>query len=156
MIFQNLPEDQCIFVRGFRVTRIIWMLPRKLRGEAEPAQDPDGYDCDPDTKLMSIPSLTEYRDPLHLLLEYIGKRSPDCDMVLVHDDDLEGIDGISDDSSLESDAMLDHFQRSNAEIHKVLCDLSPGDAPTNNDTKAVRVAMLSKFFQRHGELCNLQ
>ncbi|KAI0248894.1 hypothetical protein BJV78DRAFT_1232297 [Lactifluus subvellereus] len=93
----DLAEDQCIFVRGFRVTRLLKILPRQLRGAAEHAPDPDGYDCEPDTELISIPPMTKYRDPLHLLLDYIAEvRAPDCDMVLVHDDDLERIEGIGD------------------------------------------------------------
>lgn len=58
----------------------------------------------------------KYRDPLHILLEYIAKvsalhvmfrfvtvlipprvqRAPACDMAVVHDDDLERILGVGD------------------------------------------------------------
>ncbi|KAI0290551.1 hypothetical protein B0F90DRAFT_1671913 [Multifurca ochricompacta] len=61
---QNLPEDQCIFVRGFRVTRFIRILPR-LRGAAGPAPLPDGHEPEPDAQL--------YQDPLRTLLEYIAE-----------------------------------------------------------------------------------
>ncbi|KAI0291080.1 hypothetical protein B0F90DRAFT_1779787 [Multifurca ochricompacta] len=69
---QNLPEDQCIFVRGFRVTRFIRILPR-LRGAAGPAPLPDGHEPEPDAQLVSVPAGTNYQDPLRTLLEYIAE-----------------------------------------------------------------------------------
>lgn len=62
--------------------------------------------------------MSKYRDPLHILLEYIAEVSTvnllslrsiliiwaeqsapdDCDIVLVHDDDLALLDGFGDDS----------------------------------------------------------
>jgi hypothetical protein len=54
---QNLPEDQCIFIRGFRVTRLTSRLFPWLRGAAGPAQIPgDDDDDDPECgmQLMSI------------------------------------------------------------------------------------------------------
>ncbi|KAH9174151.1 hypothetical protein EDB89DRAFT_1884328, partial [Lactarius sanguifluus] len=90
---ENLPEDQCIFVRGFRVTRKLRILPPRLKGAAGPNPDPEGYDEEPDVELVQIPSVPEYRDPLHILLEYIAKEAPpNCEMVLVHDDDLARLD----------------------------------------------------------------
>jgi hypothetical protein len=56
---QNLPEDQCIFVRGFRVTRFSMLLPR-LRGAAGPARFPEG-DSDSDKQLQGIPVDTSVR-----------------------------------------------------------------------------------------------
>jgi hypothetical protein len=67
-------------------------LPRRLKAAAGPSPDPRGYDCDPDTEVISIPAATEvkdssirllslfsdvskYRDPLHLLLNYIAEVS---------------------------------------------------------------------------------
>ena len=61
-----------------------------------------------------FPDVSKYRDPLHLLLEYIAEvstiglvsvfpahninvnmqQASDCDMVLAHDDDLMTINGI--------------------------------------------------------------
>jgi hypothetical protein len=38
---ENLPENQCIFVRGFRVKRSFKMFPR-VKGAAEPPPDPSG------------------------------------------------------------------------------------------------------------------
>ncbi|KAH8991261.1 hypothetical protein EDB92DRAFT_687617 [Lactarius akahatsu] len=88
----NLPEDQCIFVRGFRVARAFKLFPR-LRGAAGYTPDPSGPDSDSELEfgleVVSIPSFTEYRDPMHVLLEHIAERAPDCDLVLVHDDDLD-------------------------------------------------------------------
>jgi hypothetical protein len=51
---QNLPEDQCIFIRGFRVTRLTSRLFPWLRGAAGPAQIPDDDDPESDMQLLSI------------------------------------------------------------------------------------------------------
>src|SRR5579863_2556976 len=51
---QNLPEEQCIFVRGLRATRILGILPR-LRGAAEPNQSPDEGEFEPDMHLITTP-----------------------------------------------------------------------------------------------------
>ena len=48
---QNLPENQCIFIRGFRVARFSRIIPR-LRAAAGHARLPDP---DPDKELQSIP-----------------------------------------------------------------------------------------------------
>ena len=87
---QNLLENQCVFIRGFRVTRIAKIFP-KLRAAAGPARIPDEDDPDPDMHLISIPTdthvngpfhifqllsdVSNYQDPLHTLLEYIGRVS---------------------------------------------------------------------------------
>ncbi|KAH9025502.1 hypothetical protein EDB85DRAFT_2149706 [Lactarius pseudohatsudake] len=47
---KDLPEDQCIFIRGFRVIRKYKIFPR-LKGAAGPNPDPEGYDEEPDTEL---------------------------------------------------------------------------------------------------------
>jgi hypothetical protein len=65
-------------------------LPPKLKAAAGPNPDPDGYDEEPEAELIPIPALNEvklphsfgvcyfsswfskYRDPLHILLEYIA------------------------------------------------------------------------------------
>ncbi len=85
---QNLPEDKCIFIRGFRATRLLGILPR-LRGAAEPTQGPheDEPEPEPDMHLITTPSdikvtlcilrlqtlfdISKSQDPLHILLEYI-------------------------------------------------------------------------------------
>jgi hypothetical protein len=80
-----------VFIRGFRVARSFWILPKHLKAAAGPSQNPGGYDRDPGTELISIPAVTQvkdsvwlssffsdvskYRDPLHLLLEYIAEVS---------------------------------------------------------------------------------
>jgi hypothetical protein len=56
---QNLPENQCIFIRGFRVARFSTILPR-LRGAAGPAHLADG-DSDSDKQLQGIPVDTSVR-----------------------------------------------------------------------------------------------
>jgi hypothetical protein len=57
---QNLPENQCIFIRGFRVTRFSMIIPR-IRAAAGPSQLPDEDDTNPDTQLKSIPNETRVR-----------------------------------------------------------------------------------------------
>jgi hypothetical protein len=52
---QNLPEDQCIFIRGFRATRLLGLIPR-LRGAAEPTRSPDENEPEPDMHLITTPS----------------------------------------------------------------------------------------------------
>ena len=89
---QNLPQNQCIFVRGFRVTRILNIWPR-LRG-AGPA--PDFGEREPESdrrlELISIPAdadvcihchhffypllkFSKYQDPLHILSTHIAEVS---------------------------------------------------------------------------------
>jgi hypothetical protein len=60
---QDLPEDQCIFVRGFRATRTLKILPPRLKGAAEPTLDPEGDEEMPDAELMPIPTLPEVQSP---------------------------------------------------------------------------------------------
>jgi hypothetical protein len=55
IFFQNLRDNQCIFVRGFRVARILNIWPR-LRGEAEPATDEGEHEPEPDRQLLPIGS----------------------------------------------------------------------------------------------------
>ena len=115
---------------------------RRLEAAAGPSQDPGGpgYDYDPDTEVISISADSQvtdpvqllsvcsgsdalkFRDPLHLLLDYIAEvsnsslvsflcclqirpiltrimqQATDCDTVLVHDDDLGAIGGLGHDS----------------------------------------------------------
>ena len=54
---QNLPENQCIFVRGFRIKRTFKLFPR-VRGAAEPTPDSSGDDDEMETETVSIPSVT--------------------------------------------------------------------------------------------------
>jgi len=88
---QNLSQNQCIFVRGFHVTRLLKIWP-KLRG-AGPA--PDFGEREPESdrrlELISIPADTDvcsrchyfltfadvskYQDPLHILSAQIAEVS---------------------------------------------------------------------------------
>ncbi|KAH9959639.1 caspase domain-containing protein [Russula dissimulans] len=99
---------------------------------------------------MSFSESSKYQDPLHILLDHIAERSSDCDMVLVHDNDLQKITGIGDNTSLETlqpDVMVDLLRRSDLEIHNVSCDLSHTSSSPNPGSNVVRVAMLSMIFQ---------
>ena len=89
--YQNLPENQCVFIRGFRVSRSFWMLPKRLKAAAGPSSDPGGNGGDPDTEIITLSPVTtvrdsilifsifsnvsKCRDPLHLLLDYIAEVS---------------------------------------------------------------------------------
>ncbi|KAI0285880.1 hypothetical protein BGY98DRAFT_244928 [Russula aff. rugulosa BPL654] len=55
----NLSEDQCIFVRGFRVTRFMGIFPTRLRAAAGPAPlaGSDSHSHPSDKQLMSHQSL---------------------------------------------------------------------------------------------------
>ena len=59
---QDLPENQCIFIRGFRVFRKLGMLPRQLRGAARSNSSLDeDQDDEPDKELGSIPGFKKAR-----------------------------------------------------------------------------------------------
>jgi hypothetical protein len=62
---QELPEDQCIFIRGWRVIRTLIIL-RRLRGAAGPA-DLGGYDPESDTCAVLVPTVPKARKP-HLAI----------------------------------------------------------------------------------------
>jgi len=63
---ENLPEDQCIFIRGFRATRRLKILPRKFKAAAGPSREPEGDDEEPDPDLIPIPTVSEV-SPSHSL-----------------------------------------------------------------------------------------
>jgi len=88
---QNLPQNQCIFVRGFRVTRILSIWPR-LRGagpapdfgEREPESDrrleligipPDIDVCSHCHHFLTFADVAKYQDPLHILSTHIAEVS---------------------------------------------------------------------------------
>ncbi|KAI0302481.1 hypothetical protein BC826DRAFT_1172726 [Russula brevipes] len=77
---QDLPEDQCIFIKGFRVTRLLGILPR-LRGAAGPSQSSDEDEDELEKQLLNISAGANYQDPLHTLLESIA---------MVRGEELEG------------------------------------------------------------------
>ena len=60
---QNLREDQYVFIRGFRVVRILGIFPRQLKGAAGPNPSPDGSrdNDEPDKELASIPASSTVR-----------------------------------------------------------------------------------------------
>ena len=83
-----------MFIRGFRVARTFGILPKHLKAAAGPSSDTDGHDYEPDIEVVSIPAtpkvrdpidflylslrfieVSKYRDPLHLLLDYIAEVS---------------------------------------------------------------------------------
>lgn len=154
---KNLPEGQCIFIRGFRVVRRLGILPRQLRGAAGPNPPPD-RDHDDDeqhVELVSLPNASVSRDPLHVLSEYIINQSPYCDMTLVHDDDLARIDKTWDNVGLGAfhrDAMMHSLQISKPEIVQLVVDDCHG---AEVGTKAYTVAMLSKEFEEWNGLTTL-
>ena len=63
---EDLPENQCIFLRGFRVARKYKIFPR-LKGASGPNPDPKGYDVEPDSDIMmeliSVPAEPEVTQP---------------------------------------------------------------------------------------------
>ncbi|KAF8267199.1 hypothetical protein EI94DRAFT_67557 [Lactarius quietus] len=57
---ENLPEDQCVFIRGFRVRkRRLWWS--KLRAAAEPNPEPKDNDGEPDAELIPVPAVPQVR-----------------------------------------------------------------------------------------------
>jgi len=56
---QNLAEDQCVFIRGFRVTRTFKILPKQLKAAAGPSLDPDENNSEPELELTSMPTATK-------------------------------------------------------------------------------------------------
>jgi hypothetical protein len=64
MTLYNLPENQCVFIRGFRVAPSLWILPKRLK--AGPSSDPGGYDSDPDMGVISIPAITQVKSSVRL------------------------------------------------------------------------------------------
>ncbi|KAH9054886.1 hypothetical protein EDB87DRAFT_1406740 [Lactarius vividus] len=57
---ENLPEEQCIFFRGFRVRKRAILGP-KLKAAAGPNPDPKDDDCERDAELISIPAVPKVR-----------------------------------------------------------------------------------------------
>jgi hypothetical protein len=61
--YQDLPEDQCIFVRGFRVKLFLG----KIRAEAEPTLCTGRDEPESDNQLISIAQETDVRPSVYLL-----------------------------------------------------------------------------------------
>ncbi|KAH9034024.1 hypothetical protein EDB83DRAFT_1785975 [Lactarius deliciosus] len=143
---ENLPENQCIFVRGFRIKRSFKIFPR-VKGAAGPTPDPKGTDDEREIEAVSTASIPE--DPLHVLLEYIAERAPHSDFLLVHDDDLERILRVGDGASLETlepAEVMNHLQRSKLEIGiAAMSNCFPSNVKSSrSDKKLTVVAMLSE------------
>ncbi|KAF8272439.1 hypothetical protein EI94DRAFT_294059 [Lactarius quietus] len=128
---------------------MIWW--QKLKAAAGPNPDPKNDDSEPEATLISIPTVPKYRDPLHVMLEYITEERPNCDMAIVHDDDLVLLDVLGDGSSLEelqTEVVLSCLRSSNLAIHEVELgtNLSSGNNSANADREVVRVASFSATF----------
>ena len=93
-VYEKLPEDQCIFIRGFRVARTLGILPKHLRAATKRDTDGDDWDSGPEVELISIPTVpkvsclvsvfkslfdpSKYRDPLYFIFDYVaGVRNED-------------------------------------------------------------------------------
>ncbi|KAF8262515.1 hypothetical protein EI94DRAFT_1704701 [Lactarius quietus] len=76
-----------------------WRPMGRLKAAAGPNPDPKDDDCEPDAEIPAVP---KYRDPLHVILDYIAEERRDCDMVIVHDDELAVLDALGDGASLEA------------------------------------------------------
>jgi hypothetical protein len=61
--YQNLPEDQCVFLRGFRVSRLFGIIPR-LRGAADPTWSPGQDEPEFENQLISIPPESNVRQSI--------------------------------------------------------------------------------------------
>ena len=55
-------DDQCIFIRGYRIKRVFFELVPWLRGAAEPKPDPHN-DPEPETEVVPTSSVTEVSIP---------------------------------------------------------------------------------------------
>jgi hypothetical protein len=132
---EDLPENQCIFVRTFRAKPNLLRLTIKIEAAAEPKPDPrEDYDSEHEKEVISVPSVSEvrtliltlppscmpfkYQDPLHVILDYIIKQAPLCDIAVVHDDDLKRILEAGDSASPETLQldMMDYLERLKPEI----------------------------------------
>ncbi|KAI0245789.1 hypothetical protein BJV78DRAFT_248715 [Lactifluus subvellereus] len=154
---QNLREDQCVFIRGWRVTRTLMVL-RRLRGAAEHSPDSDGYGSESEMQAKFIPTVPKHNDPLHALLEHLAEQVPECDMVAVHDDDLiEFIEGIGGDTSTETLQAGVDFQSVKPEIKQIRRDSSStNQIGSITETEVVCVAMLSNEHKERSESCILR
>ncbi|KAI0281878.1 hypothetical protein BC826DRAFT_1067562 [Russula brevipes] len=53
----DLPENQCVFIRGFRVARTLRILPKHLKAAAGPTPDSGDHGREPDAEPVSIPAI---------------------------------------------------------------------------------------------------
>ena len=59
--------NQCIFIRGYRVARTFWKLPKHIKAAAGPSPDLDEYDYEPGMEVVSIPATPKVHDSARLL-----------------------------------------------------------------------------------------
>ncbi|KAN0126265.1 C2 domain containing protein [Lactarius tabidus] len=103
---------------------------------------------------MLVPStLPEYQDPLHILLEYIAEEAPlDCDMLLVHDDDLVQLEGIFDSAPLAAlrHLVLSYLRNIEPILHVARIDLPSACNKASVDAESASscVATLSNVFDK--------
>jgi hypothetical protein len=74
---QNVLKSHCVFLRGFRAKRILPFFKTSLKAAAEPR--PDSPDNEPGSliELLREPAMSDYRDPLIGVLDYIAEVSSD-------------------------------------------------------------------------------
>ncbi|KAH9019201.1 hypothetical protein EDB84DRAFT_624816 [Lactarius hengduanensis] len=133
---EDLSENQCVFIRGFRVTHtrlVLNWFRDTARSTSGLNQNRDKSKPARQQTSESTPTVT-YRDPLSSLLEYIASQDPHSDMVLVHDDDLARFHEISD---VSRDVVLARLRDVQPKIQQVFS----GSPSANNGQ---RVAMFSK------------
>jgi hypothetical protein len=123
------------------------MWPR-LRGQAEPAPNAGDHEPEPEfdtqLELTGVPADSNSQDHLHDLLQYIAKQASDCDMALVHDDDLACIDGVLL-KVLRTHKLIEVLPESAPTIQQFHCDLLPGNkGGSEADVAFVKVATLSR------------
>ncbi|KAI0248977.1 hypothetical protein BJV78DRAFT_731427 [Lactifluus subvellereus] len=144
----DLPQNQCIFIRGFRVRRRLRILPRLL-GAAVPPGPGLGPGRD---ELISVSADTDNQDPVHIILDYLTTKAPDCDTALVHDDDLQYFVGASLEN-LQPDAVTGYLQTFMPNIERAQCDLFPVTrGGSGTEISVAKVASLSNYglmYQRH-------
>ncbi|KAI0289868.1 hypothetical protein BC826DRAFT_1187613, partial [Russula brevipes] len=116
--------------RGFRVTRLLGILPR-LRGAGGPSQNPDQDPDEPELDMQLLNLSADSNDPLHKLLGYIAMKAPGCDMIIVHDDDLMRVDNAPN-------TVMGRPRKTMPEVWQVPCEGSEAKTPILN------VATLSK------------
>ncbi|KAI0295808.1 hypothetical protein BC826DRAFT_272716 [Russula brevipes] len=137
---KGLPENQCIFIRGFRVVRILKIWP-KLRGQAGPNPDIED-ESEPDIVLEPIGASadTNYEDPLHVLLKYIAEVAPIVIWLL-----LMMTTWLVSAVILEPDVLMEHLRNSAPEIQKVQFDFLPTNASWSRAEEGItKIATLSK------------
>ncbi|KAI0295807.1 hypothetical protein BC826DRAFT_1007721 [Russula brevipes] len=82
-------------------------------------------------------------DDTNVKIPYIAENAVDCDMAIVHDDDLACINSASLDS-IKTDALMEHLRRTAPEIHRIQCASLPSAESGAETVVTANVAVLSK------------